>query len=569
MSYPSLPTRTRAEDAGLFLVVVAVPLVFAPLSSRPYVDVKLVVLLLGTILMTASAHADRLAMIASALWVGSVALASAAGLDPWWSVLGPESRGTGLVALAACAALLSIGSGLASEIRTKAAHWLFRTGVVVAAIALLSRTASLTGGSWAPHQLSSTVGDRVYVGGFIAAAVVAAIVTPKSRWRIAGLVILASGLSVTAVRSAWVGLGVGLAISAWRSRRLADVGRILALVAVVFVAWTVANAVLPRQPIEFSAAPRFAQLNEGSARERAPTTMAFFRAWRADPVLGSGPGTSWHGFLQNATDDEMRRAGRDYADAHNIVLEMGATTGTVGVLALVMVAASVLAGHKDAPRDLGWAPGAVAALGVVHLFQPLNVVLTPLLFLCAGICIRSREERRVSIPRIAMALLAIGLLIAMGRFAASSFERYGMTYASESAFETALRLEPRRLSATLELAEHRAFDFRTGERSRSDAHGLLVRAVRDHRWNPRVRLVAANIELVLDDPAAARHWVDEHRAIFPQDPEGFAAGSVLASRSGDGRQARELARRALELDPDHPTALSVLQPEGMDEASDE
>lgn len=557
---PSRRARSPAGEAGLFLIVVAVPLLFAPFSSRPFVDIKLTMLLVGTLLLVSSGCADRSMMLASFAWVVAVALATAGGVDPWWSVLGPESRGTGLIALAACAALLCAGTGLSGEARLTAARWLVRTGVVVSVIAVGTRFVSGVGGI-PLERLSSTVGDRVYVGGFVAAAVIAATMMPRSRWRPLAIGVLASGLSVSAVRSAWVGLAVGLALCAWRSGRLADTGRVLATVLLVIAAWTAGNALLPKQPLEFSAAPRFAQLDEGTAQERAPTTLAFFRAWRADPILGSGPGTSWHGFMRSATDEEMRRAGRNYGDAHNIVLEMGATTGAVGVLALFGIAICVLIGLKGAQRGHGWAAGSAAALGVVHLFQPLNVVLTPLMFLCAGACVRTPDEPRIRrIPRVVTVLIAIGLVIAIGRLAASSLERYGMTYASESAFELALRFEPRRLSSTLELAEHRAFDYRSGLRQRSDAHRLAARAVREHRWNPRVRLVAANIELVLDDPAAAKRWVDEQRALFPQDPEGFAASAALASRTGDARQAKRLARRALELDPDNPTALAILDP---------
>src|SRR5205807_863220 len=73
---------------------------------------------------------------------------------------------------------------------------------------------------------------------------------------------------------------------------------------------------------------------------------------------------------------------RLYEDAHNIVVEYATTTGIVGVL--LLLAWWVMAGI-EAGRG-GQAELVVAALALLvhHLFEPQELVLTPLMLLLAG-----------------------------------------------------------------------------------------------------------------------------------------------------------------------------------------
>lgn len=560
------PLRPRVLEVGLFCVLVAAPLAFTPFTAAPFADPKLVLLVAGTLLaVLGGVGADRLVAGAAGVWVGALALATALGVDPWWSLMGPENQGTGLIALGASAVLLCVGTGVPDDLRARLPAWLFWTGVAVSVVAVMGRFVDIGGDNWTLGALSSTLGHRVFVGSFVAACVVAAMALS---WRrpvvLAGLLLLGSGLAVTAVRAAWVAVLVGLLVALWRGRRgwRTAFGILLPLVVAVG-AWTLVDPVLPKEgDIGFSAAPRFAQLEEGSAAQRVAGGKAYLRAWSDDPLLGSGPGTAWGPYLSHATPDEVRVAGRDWADAHNIVLELGVTTGTVGVVALLLLAAAVLWGARRAPPGRAWALGAAVTLGLIHLLQPLNLVLTPMLFLTAGMSLVSVSgSRRVDLRRWWMlGLVGLALLLALGRFGASSLERYGQTYDSPTALRTARALDPGRLTATDALAKYRAIDARARrEGAAAEARELATEGIRSHGWHPAVRLIAADVEILLDDRGAALARLAAHLERFPNDPLALGGAARLHLEAGRQERARSLARRALAADPQLRLARSVLE----------
>jgi len=89
-------------DAGLFLLAVAVPLAFFPLSSAPFADAKLVLLTLGTLLLWVSGvPVDRRLALPAGVWIAVVVAAALTGVDPRMSIIGAADHGTGLIMLAA------------------------------------------------------------------------------------------------------------------------------------------------------------------------------------------------------------------------------------------------------------------------------------------------------------------------------------------------------------------------------------------------------------------------------------------------------------------------------------
>jgi O-antigen ligase len=556
------PRTNPRLEAGFFLAVVALPIVFAPFTAAPFADPKLVVLCLATLLLaTAKIQVDRAVAIAAVTWMTAVFVAALAGLDPLWSVLGAENQSTGFVGLAGCVALLCAATG-AGEIRHRMPNWLFWTGVAVAIVAIVGRFVELGGSSWMLGRYSSTIGDRVYVGGFLAVPILAATRLSVTPIRIAGLAVIASGFSIAAVRSAWIGAAVALVIVfcfARADRRTVIVVSVTTLV--VLGTWTVIDRQGPKEADSFvlSAAPRFAELNEGSAQERVPVWRANIRAWTDHPVLGTGPATGWHGYLSEVTADEMRIAGRGYGDAHNIAVELLATTGLVGIAAAVALGVVLFLRIGRPEPEQAWAAGAAIALGVVHLLQPLNLTLTPLLFLTAGLAVKDRGAR-VKLPsKLVAGVLALLLLIATARFAASALERYGRTYASAPALRAATQLEPDRLGSSLALAEFLAVESRTGDRhARLEAEELIRGILSQRSWHPGVRVDLADVERVLDNDGSAKRLIAEQLRHFPNDPIAIAAAATFAMFDGDDTEAVRLAERALFLDPESAYARVVL-----------
>ena len=83
--------RPQALEAGLFLLVVALPLAFFPESRAAFLDVKILVLALGTLLVWSSGlPADRRLALPALVWAGVVLVATLAGVDPSRACSGPS-----------------------------------------------------------------------------------------------------------------------------------------------------------------------------------------------------------------------------------------------------------------------------------------------------------------------------------------------------------------------------------------------------------------------------------------------------------------------------------------------
>jgi len=118
---------------------------------------------------------------------------------------------------------------------------------------------------------------------------------------------------------------------------------------------------------------------EGTFGDRLHAWFEGARALLQHPLLGAGPGQ-----FRAATSALFpawfvrTHPGEVFTDAHNIVVEYAVTTGVVGVVLLAAWAAMALWGRSGALF------GFVLAAGVVELIEPLNPVLTPLIFLAVG-----------------------------------------------------------------------------------------------------------------------------------------------------------------------------------------
>ena len=531
--------RSLSLELGLGLIVIALPLVFLPASMAPFVDVKLVVLSAGTLLLWTwkaegpwAAGRSRLAVPAG-VWVAAVAIAGVAGVDRWWSVMGPENIGNGLLLLGPSAVLLVIGTRIPDAIRVRIPLWLVGVSTAVAAISVASSLwPRLPLGDGIAMQLDeSTLGHRVFVATFVAIGLVAAVGLPKLRsgYLVVVLILLSSALALSTKRVGWIALAAGLAIALWRTRlpRKRAV-LILGVVAASLAAWTAADVVLaPSDSV--SGARRFSELGVGSANSRLGAWSVLGHAWTDRPFLGWGPGNTLSAYVSAGTATQLD-VERGYGDSHNILVEMAVTTGIVGLAAFLFLAGVATREMRRGAPSAGWALGTATALFVYHLVQPMNIVLTPLLFLMAGLACRqvtgatdgppdhpTHPPRRLARPLVGL-LLGAGLLVATASLASSVLERYGRTYASEWALRASLRVHPGRITAGEALAMSLALDARSGDaEAGAEARELIARVVRLHPWNPGVRLVAANVHTLMRDSAGAAEWMKRHFTRFPGD----------------------------------------------------
>jgi hypothetical protein len=522
--------RPNALDLGCFLLVVAVPLAFTPFSAGPFADLKLVFLAAGTMCVWLSGlPVDRRLAWPALAWVLVTAIAVVAGVDPTRGMTASTTgEGGGLLLIGVCAYLVAVGPSIPSRLLPRIRSWVGWTALVVALLQIANVL-------W-PTQLAdvggvgfvgSTLGNQLFASVFVAAGLVAVVGNERLPIgvRLAVSAILAFGLSAAGERSSAVLPVLGLAIAFRRSR--APVGRVALLfgwVVAMFIVWQVVETWLPAKDVN-SATQQFQSVQTDTARVVVWRVTA--HAWLERPILGWGPDTTQSAYLHTATIEDVNRATRGWADAHDIFLETAVTTGALGLLALLWLTWRVLARAVRAPADRGWVLGAAAVLGASALVEPLSLVLTPLLFLFAGIAVgRSAQtgtpppaERRSGAGRIAAGVaLGLALLVTLLMLAAATLEQWGTTYGETWAYRDALRLEPWRLSATEALAKRLAFDGGNGNTAAADeATGLIANAVADHPWDANVRLFAGEDETVLADGAAAGSFYRAHLARFPGD----------------------------------------------------
>ena len=521
---------SKLLELGLALIVIGVPLVFLPLTHAPFVDLKLLVLLAGTVMVWAGARGPSRLTVAASIWVATMALAGLFGVDWWWSLAGPENTSNGIVMLGASAFLLVAGTRMPEGFRERIPVWLVGISIAVGSVFLLFRFWPSAFDLLIPDLsfVGGTMGHAVFLAGVMAVGVIAVLGIERLPlpWLTAILVFQASVLSLSTKRVGWVAVAVGLGVVFWRAR----VGRrraTLVMVSLVatFLAWTLLDLALG---LELSGASRFGELTTDSAGARLAFTPAMARSVLDRPILGWGPGNVWGAFVSSGTEEEIATGFRGTGDAHNILLESAVTTGLIGLAAFLFLGVVTAREMWRGPRGAGWAAGGAVGLFVYHLFQPNNVYLTPVMFLLAGMACRpspgeleARPPPRV-LPRLARAgtgaLLAGGLLISGINLTSSVMEQYGETYAYEGTLRAAVQVSPRRVSSAEALALHLALDGRIGdEADAAEAVALAERTVRQHPWNPGVRLVAADVHILLRDFDGAQRWIEEHLAVFPED----------------------------------------------------
>jgi hypothetical protein len=507
------------------VLVAGLPLAVFPLARQPFADAKLVVLLLGTLLLWLSGTGvDRRLAAAAGVWAGACVVAALAGVDPVASVLGPWDS-TGLVLLLACAVLVAVGPAIPAAMWGRAGGWLVGAAVAVAAVAVAWRVAPAAQDA-VVRGLSlrgSTLGNPVFAVAFLSAAIPAAVASRGGERRMAAaLVAIASGLAVNGERSSLIMPAVALLVCLWPMRAGGRrVGVAAIAVVATMAAWALAGPLLPQGGLREAGGQLTTLAGEA---DRVAVWSANARAAAERPVLGWGPGLGWSAFVGSATTDELEVAGRGWADAHSLPLELLVTTGALGLLAFAFLAWRVLPGLLRPPTAAAWTAASAIVLGVFSLYEPVNVVITPLLFLLAGAANagvaavrRSASLRPALAPAVALCLIA-ALGLSGVALAASSLEQWSRTHFEPGAVRASVALMPWRLSATERYAIELALDGRAGDvASAAEARRVIADAVGRHPWDPGVRLVAMDVEMLLRNPGGVDPWLRDHFERFPND----------------------------------------------------
>jgi hypothetical protein len=526
--------RPQLADLGLFLLVVALPLVFTPFSASPFGDPKLIVLVAGCLCLVASGlAADRLTAYAGCALVAVTVMAAAFGVDPLRGLTAQaNSGGSGLITIVCVVVVASVGAAMPEDLRRRAMRWFVAAGVVVAVAGIAYRLAPgvfegpLPGGGLS----GSTLGNRVFAAAFVAAAIGALLVAQptsetSTRWWSA-LVVMSLGVASFDQRSSLIlPVAAGL-VALWRvpgSR--ARVNRGVIVVASMLIVWQLVDPLLPSPG-------RLDQQLSSLTSERARLAMAEVgvRSTAERPLLGWGPGSVRSAHIATASPTELAISGRGVGDAHNLFVNTMIELGVVGLAAMLFLVG--LLAKRALPRapDNAMAFVAATVMALYAMIEPISLVLTPLLFLFLAMAgpvsgdllgARWRSHAAGRVARTAVGLsLAVAMLVSLQMLGASALERWGRRYGEIWAFDDALRVQPWRISAAQQLSVLLAVDARSGDVDAGErARAVIADAVADHPWDADVRLTAADVETLLRDDEAAAAWIREHLERFPSDAQ--------------------------------------------------
>jgi O-antigen ligase len=525
------PRRPQALDAGLFLLVVAAPLAVFPLATSPYPEVKTLLLALGALLVWISGlPADPRFALPAALWIGALAIATFAGVDPTQSVLGPL-EGIGVVTLVIAASLLLIAPSIPERTVERTRGWIVTAGLFVAVVQVvgdLFPSVLQTVGVRDFDLRGSTLGNPIFSAAFLGTSLCALLADRRiGRARfMTTLAVLAAGFAANGERSALVVPIVALLAVWWlvrpaRRRLLAAAGILL----VALVVWAGLDRVGPTTSGGTTGA--IAQFRTSDAEElRLAVYRANLRAFADRPILGWGPGNGWSGYLSVVTEDEVEIVGRYWLDAHNLLLESLVTTGVLGAAALLFLAFRVLRGIVRGAPAARWAAAAGLTVAVWHAYEPMNVYLTPLLFLLLGLAARPEQVTQAAeaapagrlSSRIAVALLGAAAVIGALALASSALEHWSRTHYAPWAIRGSVAVQPWRLSAQTYLAIELAIDGRAGDvEAGAEAREITERLVAEHPWYPDARIAAAGVENLLRNFPGAQDWIRRQHRWFPNE----------------------------------------------------
>jgi O-antigen ligase len=524
--------RPRFAEIGGFLLVVALPLVFTPFSVSPFGDPKLVVLVAAAlVLWMARLPGDRTLVVAAALWVAVTAVAAFLGVEPSRSLVAQtNSSGGGLVLMLCCAVILVRGASMGGTLVDRIRGWALVTAFVAGGLGFLVRlyptfTTDVLGWKGASF-VGSTMGNQLFAVALLSASLGATIMLDRPiRDRLIVCGALALLVASFGERSALVLPLVVAAGTLWRAHRpWREAAAVFGTIVTAIIVWQFVDPLLPARPSRVGTT--LAPLT-GAATDAGRQT-----AWRSigagvldRPILGWGPGTSQAVYLASGDPEQVRDAGRGWADGHDIFLETAAGTGFLGLAALVFLLIVVGIRAIRCPPERAWAFGAAAGLGAYALVEPLSLVLTPLLFLYLGIASGGSGVqpawRAPAVARIATdVLLWIAMVVSILVLVASTLERWGRTYGETWAFRAAVAVQPWRVSASEQLALQLALDGRAGDEDAArEAKETIASDVATFPWDVNVRLFASDVDLLLHDPSGAAEWRRAQIERFPGDRE--------------------------------------------------
>jgi len=495
-----------------------------------------------------------------------VVIAIGAALAPTAEIsfVGAYEQGTGWIFYALLAGCFGLGTGIGAARRGRLELALIAGACVNALVALGQQFIGLSGIGLGglSGQSDGLLGNPVFFGAFMAAALV--LVAPRFLdepgrwWPVPAGIAIALGVSgerMPALLALVVGLGVVVvALRDWRAgRRTGDqnAGAAVLTWPIVYAAGIpismVVGSLLARIDGGLGVIAHTANSGGGETyQDRFVAWSAGLRAFTSKPVVGYGPGqfraATSHLFTLHQV---VANGGSTFADAHNVVVEVLVTTGLVGA-ALFFGWIGLGALHRK-----GALLGFAAVLLASELVEPLDTVITPLVFLALGAAVLTThvDEGAVTTTSGRSARkLPPGTL--------PTWVRPASAVAAALALLPALWLT----IGDLYLQQARLSDGRGNEPvavSQAKVADTLLFAWPDPSW--QLGMSEEAIAVTTSDPSAYRAAIDAERVAVSRDSTNATLWVDLAQfegASGDQAAAEASAQQALRYQPFDTAALN-------------
>ncbi len=557
-SEPARPLEMFAAVVAAVLPVAISPVVYS-YTFTPKLAVLLVVTAVGMPRLVAlSLRGDHAAPARAALAFLAVALAASLHSPArLLAFFGSYGWGTGWLFWCAVMGAFAIGASLGDRGRELVATGLLVGAGANAVVEIFQEALRLNSpvlGLYQGTQADGLMGNPIYLESILVGALGLTLVRATTRhpgW-LALAALLSAGLELSGERYAIL-LLAALALYALvtvRSRQ--GVGYVVAI-GVGYGAAYVSTSRLLRQRITASVA----------SNPRTLLWKSLARALRHHLLLGFGPGGTMaaqtrYGSLALARKLEV---GTYFADAHDVFIEVAVTTGILGLVAFL--AFGLLALRNARGPLLGFAVLAIA----VELVEPLNVGVTPLIFLALGAAAGTGALREVGTgSRSELAVrsaLSLAAILVAGAMLVGDYEvnqghlHYNFSQARSGSEILRVWAEPAVLTANV--ADNRSIAFSDPNRWLPITRHWREIAVQREPTNTQLWEELADSDVAIGHDALATAEYHKALALDRYDTGALLYFGRLELQLGRRSSALALLRQAVSSAPDYRQAIEALQ----------
>jgi O-antigen ligase len=417
----------------------------------------------------------------------------------------------------------------------------------------------------------SSLGNPVYMGALCMMAIPLLFEGRMAR-KIVPLVLVWGGLLLSLSRSAWVGTVSSCLVLAYVYRKQMKnwvrpaAGTLLAIGLLV----TLMPGIRERMAYLVSS-------KEASNASRIEGWKAGLRVWKQYPLLGSGPDTFFQAFRPQRSLRYLQVTGTEItqADAHNDVIQMASTEGTLGLLAYLWVVfvfiRSLVQQRPGEPLLWGFS---LLALFVQNQFNFSSVATSTWAAIFGGLFFGLQNSAIRNVPLVrARALrgilffLFVGGLWGIGRSVLADWHyKQALEWLQGDRFVPALEhdREAVRLNGRIEIYGSSLSNAARSAGRLDESWQVAEDQTRRHPANPDVWNNLGVSAMWMVQMAGQNKW-QEAKAAFEKavtlDPVFVDAWANLAKWNhlqGNFDEEKRLWKKVIELDPQNAMALQVL-----------